>query len=54
MNKHSVMGKLELNGEGQIRVKPDIATVSLTIVTEGKTAEEAVSKPARRAKKAQG
>lgn len=49
MNKHSVMGKLDLNGEGQIRVKPDIATVSLTIVTEGKTAEEAVSKNAKKA-----
>lgn len=49
MNKHSLMGKLELRGEGQIKVKPDIATVSLTIVTEGKTAEEAVSKNAKKA-----
>ncbi|MFO0755609.1 MAG: SIMPL domain-containing protein [Byssovorax sp.] len=49
MNKHSFQGKLDLFGEGQVKVKPDVATVALSVVTEGKTAEEAVSTNARKA-----
>lgn len=46
-NEHA--GTLDLRGEGEIEVKPDIAFVQLAIVTEGKTAEEAVGKNAQKA-----
>jgi uncharacterized protein YggE len=48
-DKQKTMGTLELSGEGRVTVKPDIATIRLSIVTEEKTADEAVLKNARRA-----
>ena len=43
---HHTAGTLTLTGEGQVRVKPDIATIDLGVVTEAKTAQEAVAKNA--------
>ena len=46
--KHTINnGKLEIQGEGQVQVRPDIATVMLTVITDGLTAEEAVNKNAK-------
>jgi hypothetical protein len=47
--KDTATGTLELSGEGHVNVKPDMATVRLAILTEGKTADEAVSKNAQKA-----
>jgi hypothetical protein len=48
-HKNTITGTLELSGEGRVNVKPDIATVRLSILTEGKTADEAVKKNAQKA-----
>jgi uncharacterized protein YggE len=39
-------GTLTLTGEGQVQAKPDIATINLGVVTEAKTAQEAVAQNA--------
>lgn len=46
MRKHC-NGTLEVTGIGRITVAPDEATVNLTVVTEGKTAGEAVAANAK-------
>jgi len=43
---HNTAGTLTLTSEGQIRAKPDIATIDLGVVTEAPTAQEAVAKNA--------
>lgn len=40
--KDQIQGTLNVSGEGQITAKPDVASVRLAVVTEGKTASEAV------------
>lgn len=45
-DSHHTAGTLTLTGEGQVRAKPDIATIDLGVVTEAKTAQEAVAKNA--------
>jgi uncharacterized protein YggE len=47
-HKNDHFGTLEINGEGRIDVKPDVAVVRLSVVTEGKTADEAASKNAQK------
>src|SRR5262245_15809401 len=41
-------GKLTVTGEGQIKVRPDIAIIDMSVVTTAKTAQEAVQKNADR------
>jgi hypothetical protein len=48
-NHESGKGTLALSGTGRVEVTPDVATVRLTIVTERKTAAEAVAENAQRA-----
>jgi uncharacterized protein len=48
-NKHSITGTLMLSGEGRVDVKPDIATVLLSVITEEKMADAAVASNARKA-----
>lgn len=47
MNEH-VIGTLTLNGEGQVKARPDLATVQLGVQTRAKTAQEAAAKNAER------
>lgn len=39
--KRSVTRTIAVNGEGEVKIEPDIAYINLAVVTEGKTAEEA-------------
>lgn len=48
-NKNDHVGTLELSGQGRVEIKPDIASLLLAIVTEGKTADDAVTKNAQKA-----
>jgi len=47
-HKNDHIGTLEINGEGRIEVKPDVAILRLAVVTEGKTADEAATKNAQK------
>lgn len=47
-HKNDSIGTLEIDGEGRIDVKPDVAVVRLAVVTEGKTADEAATKNAQK------
>lgn len=44
--KDGIRGALNVSGEGQIKVKPDVASVRLAVLTEGKTAADAASQNA--------
>ncbi len=46
-SKHPTQGTLELTGTGEIAVVPDVATLRLSVVTERKTAGEAVAENAK-------
>ena len=48
-DKQKIIGTLDLSGEGRVLIKPDIAAVRLSIITEEKTADEAVARNARKA-----
>lgn len=43
---HHTAGMLTLTGEGQVHAKPDMATITLGVVTNGNTAQEAGSRNA--------
>lgn len=43
----SVEGKLEVSGMGRITVAPDEATIQLSVITQAKTAKEAVAQNAK-------
>ena len=43
---HNTGGTLTLTSEGQVQAKPDMATINLGVVTEAKTAQEAVAQNA--------
>lgn len=51
MEKHDVKGTLNVVGEGDIKAKPDVAILDLGVVTENKSAREAVSENAARMSK---
>src|SRR5262245_54401280 len=48
-NRDEEMGLLSVNGEGQVKAKPDLARVTLEVIAEAKTAAEAVAQNAARA-----
>jgi uncharacterized protein len=43
---HNTAGTLTLMGEGEVQVKPDMATINLGVVTEAKTAQAALAQNA--------
>src|SRR5262245_22527577 len=44
----AVPGTLSVVGEGQVRVKPDVATINLGVLTTSKRAQDAVAENAQR------
>ena len=49
MEQNHFNGTLDVSGTGNVKVAPDEATVSLTVITEGKTASDAATANAQRA-----
>lgn len=45
----TAMGTLSVRAEGRVEVKPDIARIEFSVITEGKTAQEAFGKNADKA-----
>jgi uncharacterized protein YggE len=48
MEKHEVKGTLNVVGEGEVKAKPDVAILELGVVTENKSARDAVAENAAR------